>query len=259
MLVERDRRILRVSIEMFSRDDQVRGEFGQLLSNAGFRMVATPRMYTHSILIDLSGSEAEVFDRLSARARRAIRKTSKFPVEVRPIHNGQLLDRLERLYRESMDRTEGSLDRWDASAAIALSDAAPQISRIVGLFRTDRGGEDSLLAFAWGCDHGDHAHYDAGGSTRDTDLKVPLAHALMWDLVAWARRNGARWFDMGGMPVGSNDDARLAGISEFKFGFNSTVVQVGEEWAYESTRARAMLVRTVSNGMHWLRRVRKSA
>src|SRR5207249_11101081 len=113
----------------------------------------------------------------------------------------------------------------------------------VGLFH-----RDTLLAFAWGCHHGDHAHYDAAASTRHTDLKLPLGYALAGDLIRWSKQNGATWFDFGGVTTGSRtcgDADPVGGISDFKRYFSKNIIEVGDEWVLEPRSIRAALARII--------------
>jgi lipid II:glycine glycyltransferase (peptidoglycan interpeptide bridge formation enzyme) len=123
------------------------------------------------------------------------------------------------------------------------------------MFRTDATGPKALLAFAWSHHHGDHAHYDASGSTRNTDIKAPLAYALIWDLCLWAKQHGATWFDFGGITAGSaasGDADPVGGISDFKRYFSKTVVSVGEEWMLEPRPLRAKLARSISRAISYV-------
>jgi hypothetical protein len=131
---------------------------------------------------------------------------------------------------------------------IALCEQLPAKSRLVGLFRAGRDDPDALLSYAWGCAHGDHAHYDDAGSTRVDDIKVPMTSPLLWDLIQWAKRGRCRWFDMGGtLPEpASNDDPR-AGIDRFKRRFSKEVTKVGAEWVLVPRPGRARLAASLRN------------
>ena len=130
-----------------------------------------------------------------------------------------------------MSRTGGEAAPAPWAERIALSAAIPDRSRLVGLFRAGEDGVDSLLAFAWGGCHGDFAHYDSAGSTRATDLKVALNYPLLWDLIQWAQQQGASWFDLGGVTLGTHDSADpLGGISDFKRWFSKELAAIGEDW-----------------------------
>jgi lipid II:glycine glycyltransferase (peptidoglycan interpeptide bridge formation enzyme) len=158
--------------------------------------------------------------------------------------------RLQQLLDESLHRTGGNRQESNWAGLIELSNAAPHLSRIAMLRRTDREGPESVLAFAHGCMHGKLAQYSSSGSTRSSDLKIPTSYALMWDLIRWARRNGARSFDLGG--VTPNDEKAtdpLAGISDFKRYFSRTEVLVGQQWELEPRPWRAALTRVIGSAL----------
>jgi len=142
----------------------------------------------------------------------------------------------------------------DWPSIIKLSRCHPTTSRILGLFRTDSEEPGSLLAFAWSRHHGDHADYAVAASTRKTDLRIPFGYALLWDLICWAKRNGATWFDLAGVTSDRVAENELtAGISKFKRYFSERVVEVGDEWRLEPYPARAWLAHVISNAANWVR------
>jgi lipid II:glycine glycyltransferase (peptidoglycan interpeptide bridge formation enzyme) len=75
----------------------------------------------------------------------------------------------------------------------------------------------------------------------------------MWDLIRWAKREGARWFDFGGVTRGAEDkDDALAGISDFKRRFCRNEIALGEEWSYEPSRTIARIARFAGDSARWL-------
>ena len=128
---------------------------------------------------------------------------------------------------------------------------------MIGLFAPNDNGPSGLLAFAWGCVNGNYVTYDAGASTRNHDLgNMPLAYAPLWDLIAWAKRIGATWFDFGGVSTttAAPTDDPLGGISDFKRFFCERIVDVGEDWILEPRPIRAMIARTFSAAVERVRR-----
>lgn len=242
-----DGRVLRVGVELLSLDAARRRGAEALLRELGFVPAPDPRCYTHTLLVDLRPDEAGILASFHGTGRRHIRAAAKAPVEVRLVTEERWADRLDALLREAMGRTGGYVGRHDWPARIAFSADHPAQSRLVGLFRTDAEGPASLIAFAWGLCHGDHAHYDAGGSTRSPGVKVPMAYPLLWDLMRWAKAGGASSFDLGGVTFGTQgdpDDA-LGGISDFKRYFSREVAEVGGEWTFEPRPALAKLARGI--------------
>ncbi len=255
-VARRRRRVLRLHVETFAIDAEERASLERHAVELGLSRVASARSYEHTLIISLDGDEASIFAALHATARRHIRAAEKNPVHVRLIEDAVYFERLDALSRETYARTGGSYDPPDWSTIVALGAAEPGASRLVGLYRTDIDGPAALLAFAWGCAHGDHVHYSRAASTRDTDLRMPLMYPVVWDLMRWAKRGGARHFDFGGITVGNHQSADpLGGISDFKRYFSGRVVQVGAEWSFEPRALHASAARLVSSTSSFVSRV----
>ncbi len=244
-VVAADSRILRVNVELFARDPALRSAIAGRLSATGFERSIVPNCYTSTLVIDLAPDIDTVFGSLERSARRNIRATAKHPVIVRPIDDPGAEARMNDLVREALARTGGRAHTRKWAEIIRFSLTNPSLSRLVGFYRTDVTGPDSLVAFAWGRSHGDHVEYADSGSIRPTDLRVALSYALVWDLIVWAKASGAQWFDLGGVTPGTADanGDPLGGISDFKRFFSSQVEEVGEEWVLTPPTARARLAR----------------
>ncbi len=246
---------LRLRVEIFSRNEELRGEIGDALRLAGLSRDARPRNYERTIAVDLTPPGEALLASIGRRARRAINSAGKFPIRLVPITDPALAPRMQVLLDETLQRTGGEPEAFDAPGSIRFAEANPGLARLVGLFHNEVAGEASLLAFAWSHFHGDHASYETAASTRATEAKIPLLYPLAWDLMLWARGLGATWFDFGGVTDGSNaSDDPLGGISDFKRAFSETVVVVGEDWELELAPQRARLARLVSAASRWVSR-----
>lgn len=254
-----DRRILRLHVEVFTTDDVVRTEIARAAAELGLHTAEPGRCYSHTVLVDLAPDEDKIFACLHSTARRHIRAVSKKPVELRVIDDVGLTHRLDSLLQETLARTGGDPNPHDWPTIIRFSTQHPSLSRLVGLFRTDGSGEESLLAFAWGRAQGRFVEYATAASTRETDLKMPLVYPLAWDLIVWAKRVGAGHFDFGGISPGSHADEedRLGGISDFKRYFTTDRVRVGEEWILEPHPLKAALAHAVTSGYTLLAGLRR--
>jgi hypothetical protein len=245
----RDFLCLRATIELFSFDVNLRRGHQARLIELGFERATVARMYERTLAIDLTPAEDEIFARLHAKARRDVRAAGKKGFVVRPVVDRGLGDRLAALVGESFRRTGTAPDEMAWDRIIQLSADNPAISRVVGMFDPNATGADALVAFAWGCSHGEYATYNAGGSTRRPSVgNVPLSYAPLWDLITWAKRStNARMFDLGGVTSNDPEDPRH-GITEFKRYFSSDVVDVGEEWTLTTAPIRAAVARVISRG-----------
>ncbi|HYK81717.1 MAG TPA: GNAT family N-acetyltransferase [Gemmatimonadales bacterium] len=241
-------RVLRVYVEVYCEDPARRHGIGRLLGELGFRPAAHLRAYQDTVLVDLAPAEDAILASFHRSTRRNIRWIATQPFEVRAIRAPAPVARMAALVAESLARTGGRAAPEDWAAVTALSERCPELSRLAGLFRADTAGPDSLVAFVWGLNHGTHVENPVTGMTRVAGSRAPLTYALIWDLIGWAKRVGARWFDFGGVTAGHRGEGdALGGISDFKRGFSSTVVAVGEEWTLEPHVWRGQLATALSS------------
>jgi hypothetical protein len=244
-------RVLRVQLNLFSRTG--REAMADCLNGLGFRKVLPSSAYRYTLAIDLKPAEDEIFASLGQRARRAIRASSKKSLRSIPITDPVYADRIKQLQHEALQRTGGHADSKNWSTILRISQERPDLSCVSGLFQGENSAPENMLAFAWACHNGDHAEYHAAGSTRSADIRVPLGYLPMWEVIRWAKVNGAEWFDMGGVTLGANDETALNGISEFKESFSQEVVEVGAEWELELQPVRARFVTLATSGAGLMR------
>jgi GNAT acetyltransferase-like protein len=237
-------RILRLHVETFSADAGTLARMGDAARAAGLLPSAAPRCYGPTSLIDLAREVPAILAGFNATARQNIRAVGKFPVAIRPVTDPALIPRMDELLRDTMQRTGGHTPPREWQGILPYSAAHPDRSRVIGLFRTDRPEPESLMAYAWGCCHGDHVQYSTAASTRAADLRLPMAYGLAWDLMQWGHAQGAKLFDFGGITEGTQGGADpLGGISDFKRYFKGSYAVVGAEWELEPRPAAARLAR----------------
>lgn len=241
-------RILRAYLNLFAPDPGVRHDIESSASAAGFRRNADRRGYGTTILVDLRPGEEQIFASLNKTARYNIRAAAKYPVAVRPVDQPEFAARLDALVQDAFARTGGDVEWEDWPALIRFSARHPELLQVLGLFRTDCTGPESLLAFAQGLHHGEYAEYRAAASTRDPAVRVPQTHVLAWELIRWAKRHGAAFFDLGGVtPSSSAGPDPFQGISAFKRFFSKAEVTLGDEWVLEPSPLKAGLARMVTS------------
>jgi hypothetical protein len=254
-LAERIPRVLRVHVELFDPTGASLPAASEAARSAGFEKWPNPRLYDRTVILDLGPDVEALFRGLHPTGRRHVRSLSKNPVTIRPVEPGFPAAVLDGLVRETLERTGGTPAPHAWREILELSARRPDLSRIVGLFASDRPDPEGLLAFAWACHHGDHAHYATAASTRFTELKIPMSYPLAWDLIVWAKRHGAALFDFGGISSGTAASGDpLGGISDFKRRFTDCVLRVSEEWVYEPHPGRARLAGWAARaGVAWRR------
>lgn len=247
-------RVLRVTVDVFSLDPESRRRTANALRESGFKKVPSTRSYERTLVMDLAPTEETLFAGIHKNARQGVRNIARFPVRVSLATSQTLSSRLQHLSDETRGRTGGERRSLDWDSIIELSAARPDLSRIAILERTDSSGPESVLAFAWGCMHGEVGEYSESGSSRSTDLKVSTSYSLLWDLILWSKREGAKWFDLGGITSGgTHSDDPLGGISDFKRRFSQRELEVGEQWELEPRPVRARMAHVVSAGASAIR------
>jgi hypothetical protein len=250
-------RVLRLHVELFTPDENVRSTIGGLARRSGFHPSNSPRHYTNTIAIDLTPTESDILASFSKYTRKNIRRIEKEAFAVKPIVDPCHGHRMNALLAETMRRTGGAYTLEDWASRIEMCHRYPSLSRLTGLFRTDVKGPEALVAFVWACANGDHVEYCTTASTRIEGSRLPLTYALAWDLIRWGKSIGAQWFDFGGVTMGSYDNVAdpLAGISDFKRSFSKNVIRVGEEWVLEPHPLRAKFASIVSTAASRLQRL----
>jgi len=248
-------RILRADLDIFALDSARRQRFEKIARSCGYGDAAEHRAYGRTAVLDLTPSEDEVFAGLHSSARRNIRATERSVIELRPIVDPAQGPRMDRLLEMTMARTGGERanERWDRRIAFAAEH--PESVRIVGAYRTDREPHEALVGFAVGQHQGDHAEYHTAATARPGDLgRLSLGYAPVWDLILWARRSGAQWFDLGGITESTGDRPDpLAGVTEFKHFFTRTDADVRTELTLYPSGLRSALARTVSGAARFVR------
>jgi lipid II:glycine glycyltransferase (peptidoglycan interpeptide bridge formation enzyme) len=242
-----DRSVLRITVEVFSLEAERREVTARTLERAGFSKVPASRSYERTLLLDLSPGEDALFAALHKNARQGVRNIARYPVRLTTVSSAEVAPRLQQLADETRGRTGGSRREIHWESMIEMSLQAPQLSRISILERTDSNTPERVIAFAWGCMHGNVAEYSESGSIRTPDMKISTSYALLWDLILWARRGGARYFDLGGITSGiTHSDDPLGGISDFKRRFSQSEMAVGEQFELVPRPRRASVAALVS-------------
>jgi hypothetical protein len=249
------RRVLRLAVELFIPGEAARQAVGVECRAQGLLPAHDMRSYSETILIDLRPAADALLSGLSKTGRQNVRAVGKNPVAIRVIDDVRLASRLDGLLNETLARTGGGSRPHDWPAIIDWSRRYPGAVRLAGLFDERPGTAEPLLAFALGFNHGGYTEYATAASTRRTDLRMPLAYGLAWELMLWGKSAGARWFDFGGVTRGTQGSGDvLGGISDFKRYFSTQTVEVGAEYTLEPHPLPALAARISGALARWASR-----
>lgn len=249
-------RVLWLQLNVFSRHG--RDAIGESLQKLGYRQIVPPSSYQHTLVVDLVPSEDEIFATFSTNGRRRVREAIRKSLKPLVIEDADYADQLSGLQSAAFQRTGANFNSENWPAILKISKERPDLSRVVGLFEDEDLAPEKMRAFLWGCNHGDHWEYRAAGSIRRTEAPIPFGYLLAWEMIRWAKAEGADWFDMGGVTLAESEDTALEGISRFKRYFSREVAEVGAEWVLEPSPARARVATAVSNCAQRLRGLAKN-
>jgi lipid II:glycine glycyltransferase (peptidoglycan interpeptide bridge formation enzyme) len=209
----------------WANDDAARAE--ELLRSAGLADVQTADgPHACTLRFGLGGAtDADLFagkskEQVRWRARQAERAGAT-------ARRGEDRDwgRLREMYRGLM-QAQGKRDRpdawWDAVRRFVSDDARG------AFFACDHDG--TTVAAAVVLRHGGLATYAWGASVPD---KLPFSKAIpaLVAAIRWARDVGCHTFDLGGVPMEGDHDAKRAAIATFKYDFDRTRVRLVREHA----------------------------
>lgn len=193
------------------------------LRGMGFRR--QPNCPMDSALLSLVASDEKLLMGLNGKWRNCLRKGQKLGVTVQLDDGGRchfqwLLDFYKAQQLEK--RYDGTSDK----ILRALADNQSQLFKF-NLFVALDGSDStqaSLLGVLVTLQFGDVSEYLIG-VTNDRGRDHQANSVLLWEAILVAKRNGCRWFDVGGLA-----ETTPKGIADFKRGLNPEPYALVGEW-----------------------------
>lgn len=187
---------------------------------AGYRDTVRVIPNPSTILVDVSGSEDEVFARIGKKARNSINRARRDGIVVSRVPASD--EHCAALYRLLVETAEGRFvlraeryyrEFWRSFAAANAGQ----------VFLAHRDGELVAGAFAMGL--GAKTTYKDGASVR-AKAAYGASHALQWEVIRWANERGAILHDLCGAPPANQAEDRahpLFGVGQFKRSFQPEI------------------------------------
>jgi len=198
-----------------------------LMPSLGFEPSARPKVPAHTILLDLRDGEEALLRNARPSLRRSLREVVRLPIRCDSIRSVLLVDRLKQIKQASYARHGSVPPPLPFAGFVETASAHPDAFSLIGLYRDDVIGADSLIAFEFTSFDGRLATSEHAGmvSTRVDGRSVPGGYATLWESIRWAIRRGAVAFDLGGisMPGDSTYEATRT-IAQFKRNFGGEIV-----------------------------------
>jgi lipid II:glycine glycyltransferase (peptidoglycan interpeptide bridge formation enzyme) len=192
---------------------------GEPLRDAGYaRSPQDIQPVLATLEIDLSPDEDALMSGLDKDTRWSVRQGAKRGVSIREGADDLALRVFYDLYALTGRRAGFITRTWDYYRQIwrSLSDAGLATLRLAHV-----DGAAVAGAMTWRC--GERVVYQTG-ATNDAARKSYAAYALVWECIIAAMREGAKRFDLGGIPTDvERTDDPMYGPYLFKRGFGGSV------------------------------------
>jgi peptidoglycan pentaglycine glycine transferase (the first glycine) len=206
--------------------------WADLLTSLSFRPSPQTVQPRRTIVVDLSGTEAEILARMKQKTRYNIGLASKKGVTVRAARAEDLASFIHLM------RVTGEREHFGLHAAAYYRKAYELFHPLkqCELFLAEYGGE--LLAGVMAFALGKRAWYFYGASSdRERNRMAP--YLAQWEAMSWAQARGALTYDLWGVP--DEDEKileaefetrgdRLWGVYRFKRGFGGRLVRTIGAW-----------------------------
>jgi peptidoglycan pentaglycine glycine transferase (the first glycine) len=168
--------------------------------------------------LDLAPDEDGLMAAMDKDTRWSVRQGPKRGVTVREVSDDEGLRGFYELYALTGRRAEFITRTWEYYQSVwrALIDARLATLRLAYVDEAPVAG-----AMTWRC--GERVVYQTG-ATNDAARKSHAAYVLLWECIIGAKREGAKRFDLGGIPTDvERKDDPMHGPYQFKRGFGGVV------------------------------------
>lgn len=169
-----------------------------------------------TVIVDVSGTEEEVFARIGKKARNSVNRARRDGIEVSRVPSTD--ENCAALFGLLRETAEGRFVLRPASYYRAYWQGFEQDGS-GQMFLAHRDGE--LIAGAYAMGLGAKTTYKDGASVR-AKTAYGASHALQWEVIRWAVERGAATHDLCGAPPSDRADDRdhpLFGVGQFKRSF----------------------------------------
>lgn len=176
-----------------------------------------------TLVVDLSGSEADIFNRMKPKTRYNIRLAARKGVTVQASDDLASYYQVMEVTSKRMHFHVHSLEYYQQ--AFQLFHPAGMCELLIAHF------EGRALATVMVFAHGRQAYYLYGASSDEERNRKPT-YPLQWEAIRWSKAQGCSEYDMWGIPdedeetleaYGEEREDGLWGVYRFKKGFGGTV------------------------------------
>ena len=174
----------------------------------------------HTLFLDLTQSEDEIFAQMKQGGRRNIRKAIKAEVEIFEEKN---IENFWKILQETASRDGFTTNKKFVYERMleSYSENSTDEKKSIVLSARDETGE--VLASKIFLISGEMGIYYYGASSNSKREKM-APYLLQWEGIKWAKKNGAKEYDFLGISPENSPEHQLASVSQFKLRFGGTRV-----------------------------------
>jgi lipid II:glycine glycyltransferase (peptidoglycan interpeptide bridge formation enzyme) len=176
-----------------------------------------------TFIVDLDKSENELFGNLKSGQKNMIRKGQKKNVKVLHYSGNDLVDKIND-FAELMKMTQNKavLQNKNTSMLVKSSNYIRNILANEASFLSLAFKDKTLVAGALVLYSGQTLYYYLGASDLKLNRETAAADLLHWEIIKYGKTLGARYYDLGGVPVNPTKDHPAYGVYKFKAKFAGT-------------------------------------
>ena len=179
-----------------------------------------PFFYQHTFELDLTQSEKELFANLKSKTRYNVNLASRKGVKIVEDNSRSGL----KIYLDILEETLKRQGFYLHSPAYFKQ--MWQLLKDSDLFHLFHASLDGTPLVSWIMFKWQNKVYYPYGASRDVHREVMASNLMMWEMITWAKREGAKVFDVWGS-LGLNPDKNdpWYGFHRFKEGYGGQLMQ----------------------------------
>ena len=190
----------------------------QILAELGLSKSPMHLAAEHTVMIDLTKSEAELMADMRRQTRYEVRRATKLGIKVEYGDSEEMFREFHKVQAETARRQKFV----PPSLETLLAEREAFLDKIRIYVATTAEGEK----FAYGLIiwDGNEADYYEAAST-ELNRKLPGAYALLWQAMKDLKQQGIDRFNLWGIAPAGQPHHRYAGVTTFKTGFGGKIVE----------------------------------
>lgn len=173
-----------------------------------------------TFIINLSVDENALFKNLDSPKQRNIKKANKMGLEILACKGEESVSYLQDFQRlRENTQKRAILKHKEASMLLKSNDFFKKIMMQPNSTLLLGKHENQVISVALMIQGGNTIYYHSGGSDIDANRLTCCSPYMFWKAFLYFKNNGIKYFDMGGVPLQTNESSPAYGVYRFKKSF----------------------------------------